>query len=78
VIVLAVRWYLRFGLSDRDVEELLTERPGPGDGFSRLRSALTASRRRWWPIGHGRSSPASKPSGTGASQPLSPNSPEPS
>jgi IS6 family transposase len=26
VIVLAVRWYLRFGLSDRDVEELLTER----------------------------------------------------
>src|SRR6266704_6249115 len=26
IIVLAVRWYLRFGLSDRDVEELLTER----------------------------------------------------
>jgi transposase-like protein len=26
VIVLAVRWYLRFGLSDRNVEELLTER----------------------------------------------------
>jgi hypothetical protein len=26
VIVLAVRWYLRFGLSSRDVEELLTER----------------------------------------------------
>jgi transposase-like protein len=26
VIVLAVRWRLRFGLSDRDVEELLTER----------------------------------------------------
>jgi len=25
-IVLAVRWYLRFGLSCRDVEELLTER----------------------------------------------------
>jgi transposase, IS6 family len=25
-IVLAVRWYLRFGLSYRDVEELLTER----------------------------------------------------
>jgi transposase, IS6 family len=26
VIVLAVRWYLRFGQSDRDVEELLAER----------------------------------------------------
>jgi hypothetical protein len=26
MVVLAVRWYLRFGLSYRDVEELLTER----------------------------------------------------
>jgi transposase-like protein len=26
VIGLAVRWYLRFGLSHRDVEELLAER----------------------------------------------------
>ena len=26
VITLAVRWYLRFGLSHRDVEELLGER----------------------------------------------------
>jgi IS6 family transposase len=26
IVVLAVRWYLRFGLSYRDVEELLTER----------------------------------------------------
>ena len=26
VIVVAVRWYLRFGLSYRDVEELLAER----------------------------------------------------
>jgi IS6 family transposase len=26
VVVLAVRWYLRFGLSYRDLEELLTER----------------------------------------------------
>jgi transposase-like protein len=35
VIVLAVRWYLRFGLSYRDVEELLTERGvgGPRDGL---------------------------------------------
>jgi len=27
VITLAVRWYLRFALSYRDVEELLAERP---------------------------------------------------
>ncbi len=26
VIMLAVRWYLRYGLSHRDVEELLIER----------------------------------------------------
>lgn len=26
VIILAVRWYLRFGLSYRDLEELLAER----------------------------------------------------
>jgi transposase, IS6 family len=26
VIVVAVRWYLRYGLSHRDVEELLAER----------------------------------------------------
>ena len=26
IIVLAVRWYLRYGLSFRDVEELLAER----------------------------------------------------
>ena len=26
VLVVAVRWYLRFGLPDRDVEELLAER----------------------------------------------------
>ena len=31
VIVLAVRWYLRFGLSYRDVEELLTERGTQAD-----------------------------------------------
>lgn len=30
IIVLAVRWYLRFGLSYRDVEELLAEHePSP-------------------------------------------------
>jgi transposase-like protein len=26
VILLAVRWYLRYGLSHRDIEELLAER----------------------------------------------------
>jgi transposase-like protein len=31
VIVLAVRWYLRFGLSYRDVEELLAKRGVPVD-----------------------------------------------
>jgi hypothetical protein len=30
VIVVAVRWYLRFRLSYRDVEELLAERGGGG------------------------------------------------
>mgnify|MGYP001282409737 CR=1 FL=1 len=31
IIVLAVRWYLRYGLSYRDVEELLGERVGAGN-----------------------------------------------
>jgi transposase-like protein len=31
VIVVAVRWYLRFGLSYRDIEELLAERGIPVD-----------------------------------------------
>ena len=30
VISVAVRWYLRYGLSYRDVEELLAERGRPG------------------------------------------------
>jgi transposase-like protein len=34
VIVLAVRWYLRFGLSYRDVEELLAERGIDVDHFT--------------------------------------------
>ena len=33
VIVLAVRWYLRYGLSYRDVEELLAERGVQVDQF---------------------------------------------
>ena len=31
IIVCAVRWYLRFSLSHRDVEELLMERGLPAD-----------------------------------------------
>jgi transposase-like protein len=58
VIVLAVRWYLRFGLSYRDVEELLVERGVEVDHvtvyrwvqrftplLARGRSALPACRR---------------------------------
>ena len=50
VIVVAVRWYLRFGLSYRDVEELLAEpgvehlRPAPEDEERFLR-AVTGVRR---------------------------------
>ena len=47
VIVLAVRWYLRFGLSYRDVEELLAER-----GIQAATSPSTGgccSSRRCWP-----------------------------
>jgi transposase-like protein len=43
VIVLAVRWYLGFGLSYRDVEELLTERGVEVDHVTRA-SAVCNSR----------------------------------
>jgi transposase-like protein len=38
VIVLAVRWYLRYGLSYRDVEELLAERGIAVDHVTAYRS----------------------------------------
>ena len=44
VIVLAVRWYLRYGLSYRDVEELLAERGVQVDHVSIFRW-VSASRR---------------------------------
>jgi IS6 family transposase len=44
VIVLAVRWYLRFGLSYRDVEELLAER-GVEVNMSRSTGGSSGSRR---------------------------------
>jgi transposase-like protein len=47
VIVLAVRWYLRFGLSYRDLEELLAERGVEVDHVTILcrarRPALTST-----------------------------------
>jgi hypothetical protein len=64
VIVLAVRWYLRFGLSYRDVEELLTERGIEVDPRQRVPvgAALhaaprgrgaAAQARRWRPVVRG-------------------------
>jgi hypothetical protein len=46
VIVLAVRWYLRFGLSYRDVEELLVERGVEVDHVTIYRCCC-ASRHCW-------------------------------
>ncbi len=58
VIVLAVRWYLRFGLSYRDVEELLTERGIQVDHVTIYRWMLRftpllaeAARPRWHAVG---------------------------
>src|ERR687886_2419994 len=48
VILLAVRWYLRFGLSYRDVEELLAERGIEVDHVGRRRAAVPP--RRWGPL----------------------------
>jgi transposase, IS6 family len=46
VIVLAVRWYLRYGLSYRDLEELLAERE------SRSITSRYAATRRWVRASH--------------------------
>jgi transposase-like protein len=46
VIVLAVRWYLRFGLSYRAVEELLVER-GVGVDHVTSTGGCSSSRRCW-------------------------------
>src|SRR5437660_3884904 len=46
VIVLAVRWYLRYGLSYRDVEELLAERGVQVDHVSIYRWS-DGSRQSW-------------------------------
>jgi hypothetical protein len=61
VIVVAVRWYLRFGLSYRDVEELLTERGVEVDHVTVYRwcSAL----RCCWPTLPGRAATPSAAAG---------------
>jgi transposase, IS6 family len=62
VIVLAVRWYLRFGLSFRDVEELLAERGVEVDHVTVYRWVQRFSgSRRYSPRPPG---PAGTPSGT--------------
>jgi transposase-like protein len=52
VIVLAVRWYLRFGLSYRDVEELLSERGVEVDHVTIYRWCCGSH--RCWPTPLGR------------------------
>jgi transposase-like protein len=51
VIVLAVRWYLRFGLSYRDVEELLGERGIEVHHVTLYRWVQRFSRYSWTPPG---------------------------
>jgi hypothetical protein len=46
VIVLAVRWYLRYGLSYRDVEELLAERGVQVNHVSDCRQVIRPHRGR--------------------------------
>jgi hypothetical protein len=58
--VLAVRWYLRFTISYRDIEELLAERGVVEVDHTTLYRWSSASRRCWLrPLG-----PAGTPSGT--------------
>jgi transposase, IS6 family len=61
VIVLAVRWYLRFGLSYRDVEELLTERGVEVDHVTIYRWVQRFT--RCWPTPLGRAGTAWKIAG---------------
>jgi transposase-like protein len=61
VIVLAVRWYLRFGLSYRDVKELLTERGIEVDHVTIYRWCCASH--RCWPRPLGRAGVASRIAG---------------
>ena len=47
VILIAVRWYLRYGLSYRDLEELLAERGIEVDHVTLFRW-VSGSRHCWW------------------------------
>ena len=62
VIVLAVRWYLRFGLSYRDVEELLAERGVEVDHVTVYRWVLRFT--RCWPTPHGHAATRSGTAGS--------------
>ena len=62
VITLAVRWYLRFGLSYRDVEELLAARGIEVDHVTVYRWV-----RRFTPLFSRRPGPAGAPLGTAGS-----------
>jgi transposase, IS6 family len=59
VIVLAVRWYLRFSLSYREIEELLAERGVEVDHVSVYRWVV-----RFTPLLPGPHGPAGTPSAT--------------
>ncbi len=53
VILLAVRWYLRYGLSDRDLEELLAERGIEVDHVTlhrRVQRFTTSLTAHWRPV----------------------------
>jgi hypothetical protein len=57
VIVIAVRWYLRYALSDRDVEQLLVERGVEVDHVTVYR--WCSGSRRCWPPPLGLAAPPS-------------------
>jgi hypothetical protein len=61
VIVLAVRWYLRFGLSYRDVDELLAER---GIDVDHVTVHRCSGSRRCWPMRPGSLGTGSATAGT--------------
>jgi transposase-like protein len=51
IIVCAVRWYLRFPLSYRDVEELIMEAFRPHHHLEAVKKMVRKDRMRWLPKG---------------------------